>query len=96
MRSSVLKHIGNNKMFALVGEREGAVYINLKCEPTRADFLRSRFDAVTPGWHMNKVHWNTVAMGAGTSCVSDVSAEDLYDMIQHSFDLTKPKKKMRK
>ena len=93
--SAVLKHGGNKKMFALIGERNGEVYINLKCEPMRADFLRSVFESVTPGWHMNKVHWNTVTMGAGTSCASDVSTEELYDMIQHSFDLTKPKERNR-
>lgn len=85
MDSPVMKHSGNGKMFALIGERNGAVYINLKCEPMRADFLRSVYTGVTPGWHMNKVHWNTVTMGG------DVPAEELYDMIQHSFNLTKPK-----
>lgn len=88
--SAVMKHSGNNKMFALIGERNGAVYINLKCELMRADFLRSIFKSVTPGWHMNKVHWNTVAMDG------DVPEPDLYDMIQHSFDLTKPKVKRAK
>lgn len=83
--SAVMKHSGNNKMFALIGERDGGVYINLKCEPMRADFLRSTFVNVTPGWHMNKVHWNTVTVGG------DVPLADLYNMIQHSFDLTKPK-----
>lgn len=83
--SAVMRHKGNGKMFALIGERNGAVYINLKCEPMRADFLRSVFRSVTPGWHMNKVHWNTVTMGG------DVGGDELYEMIQHSFDLTKPK-----
>jgi predicted DNA-binding protein (MmcQ/YjbR family) len=93
--AAVMRHKGNNKMFALIGERSGAVYINLKCEPMRADFLRSVFVSVTPGWHMNKVHWNTVTMGAGTSCASDVPAGELYNMIQHSFDLTKPGTKQK-
>ena len=85
--SAVMKHSGNGKMFALIGERNGTVYINLKCEPMRADFLRRLYKGVAPGWHMNKTHWNTVTMGA------DVPAADLHGMIRHSFDLTKPSKK---
>lgn len=88
--NAIMKHSGNNKMFALIGERNGAVYINLKCEPMQADFLRSVYQSVTPGWHMNKAHWNTIAMGG------DVPVEDLYDMIQHSFDLTKPRVRKHK
>ena len=88
--TAILKHIGNKKMFAMVDEKDGVAYINLKCEPLRADFLRQTFESVTPGWHMNKVHWNTVTMGG------DVPDGDLYDMIQHSFDLTKPKEKKAK
>lgn len=88
--NAVMRHSGNKKMFALVFEKDGIAYINLKCEPMRADFLRSVFESVTPGWHMNKVHWNTIAMGG------DVSEGDLHDMIQHSFDLTKPKVRKKK
>ena len=83
--AAVMRHGGNGKMFALIGERGGRAYINLKCDPMRADFLRRVYKGVTPGWHMNKVHWNTVTMGC------DVLEEELYDMVRHSFDLTKPK-----
>jgi predicted DNA-binding protein (MmcQ/YjbR family) len=34
--------------------------INLKCDPELAVQLREEFDAVCPGYHMNKKHWNTV------------------------------------
>lgn len=83
--SAVIRLSGNRKLFALIRERNGAVDINLKCEPMRADYLRSVFESITPGWHMNKAHWNTVTMGG------DVPAEELYDLIRHSFELTKPK-----
>lgn len=85
--SAVLKHRGNSKMFALIGVRNGTTYINLKCEPMRADFLRGVYQSVSPGWHMNKVHWNTITLGG------DVPEADLHEMIQHSFHLTKPKKR---
>ncbi len=88
--TAVLKHMGNKKMFALVSENDGIACVNLKCDPTKAEFLRSIFKSVTPGWHMNKTHWNTVSMGG------DVPETELYDMIQHSFDLTKPKERKSK
>src|SRR5207253_9604010 len=35
---------------------------NAKCDPELALELRERFGGITPGWHMNKRHWNTVAL----------------------------------
>ena len=34
--------------------------VNLKCDPERAIELRERYPGITPGYHMNKQHWNTV------------------------------------
>ena len=86
----VIKHRGNGKMFALVGETDGRPSINLKCEPMRADFLRSAYQDVRPGYHMNKTHWNTVVTGG------DVAYDDLVQMISDSYDLVKPKVRKRK
>jgi predicted DNA-binding protein (MmcQ/YjbR family) len=55
--------------------------VNLKCDPDRALELRARHDAIRPGYHMNKRHWNTVDLD-GT-----VADEDLREMIDHSYDL---------
>ena len=87
--TALVRHIGNKKMFALVDHLHGRLQITLKCEPMKADFLRSVFAGVIPGYHMNKEHWNTVYVD------SDVPEQELYEMIQHSFDLTKPKLKTR-
>ena len=74
------------KSFALIFERDG-LCVNLKCEPMRADFLRRAFpDAVTPAYHMNKEHWNTVKPDL-------VSREDLEAMIDESYELTRPKRR---
>ncbi len=51
-----------NKMFALVGLEWKPLGINLKCDPEDAQILRSQFMAITPGYHMNKDHWNTVIL----------------------------------
>ena len=85
--TAVIRHCGNKKMFALIDEKDSIPYINLKCEPMRADFLRNAYQSVKPGWHMNKTHWITVTMHG------DVLDTELFDMIISSFDLTKPKKK---
>jgi predicted DNA-binding protein (MmcQ/YjbR family) len=34
--------------------------INIKCHPDKAIELRERYEAVQPGYHMSKVHWNTI------------------------------------
>jgi len=68
------------KMFALT-DLENFESINLKCDPETAIELRERYDGVTPGYHMNKKHWNTVATRAG------IPDKLLYEWIRHSYDL---------
>ena len=82
---TVMRHRVNKKSFALIYERNGKLYINLKCDPTEADFLRQAFVDVTPAYHMNKVHWNTVAPGG------DVPDDVLRRMIERSYHLIEPK-----
>lgn len=53
----VFKVLG--KMFALTNVAN-FTSINLKCDPEEAIELRETYDAVQPGYHMNKKHWNTV------------------------------------
>ncbi len=36
--------------------------INIKCDPEKAVEIREKYDSVTPGYHMNKTHWNTVLL----------------------------------
>ena len=69
-----------NKMFAL-SNIETYDFVNLKCDPERAILLREEFEGISPGWHMNKVHWNSVKTSA------DVDDELFRELIQHSYDL---------
>ncbi|MDR2817547.1 MAG: MmcQ/YjbR family DNA-binding protein [Oscillospiraceae bacterium] len=87
---TVMRHRVNKKSFALICERKGKLCVNLKCNPFEADFLRQAFEGVTPAYHMNKVHWNTVVAG------SDVSDEELKRQIQSSYDLICPKERRTK
>jgi predicted DNA-binding protein (MmcQ/YjbR family) len=48
-----------NKMFALTG-LTGDLKVSLKCDPEKAVELREHYDFVRPGYHMSKVHWNTI------------------------------------
>lgn len=82
---TVMRHRTNRKGFAHIYERNGKLCVNLKCEPLEADFLRQAFADVTPAYHMNKVHWNTVTLGG------DVPGDELKRMVERSYGLIKPK-----
>lgn len=70
------------KMFATFGIRQdGTENINLKCDPEQALALRDVFEAVIPGYHMSKKHWNTVILN-GT-----VPKHEIERMVDHSYAL---------
>ncbi len=62
----VYKVVG--KIFAILSENlvpgtpAKMASLNLKCDPTEALMLRQIFPAITPGYHMNKQHWNTLLL----------------------------------
>ena len=68
------------KVFAIVADEADPPNISLKCEPEIAVALRESYDAVIPGYHLNKKHWNTV--------IADGSVDDqMSDWIDDSYDL---------
>lgn len=72
------------KMFALSSLKEwenGTPSLNLKCDPQKALELRAEYEAINPGWHMSKIHWNTI------DCNSDVPDKMMYELIHHSYEL---------
>ncbi|PCJ27709.1 MAG: MmcQ-like protein [Flavobacteriales bacterium] len=69
-----------NKMFALTGIDDFA-FINLKCDPEKAQELREKYDGVTQGYHMNKTLWNSVYTN------KDVSDKLIFQWIDESYDL---------
>ncbi|MET1255594.1 MmcQ/YjbR family DNA-binding protein [Aliikangiella maris] len=70
-----------HKMFGLIAEDENPPRINLKCDPDQAVALRDMFDAVLPGYHMNKKHWNTVILD------DSIPQGEIESMIDHSYQL---------
>lgn len=77
-------------MFALT-DLQDELSINLKSLPEKAIDLREHYPCVLPGYHMNKVHWNTV--------IIDGSVDDslIRQWIDESYNLVlsgiKPKKR---
>ena len=69
------------KMFALFSLEKHPLQINLKCEPDKAIELRERYQSVIPGYHMNKIHWNTIVIDG------ELSKELIEDLVHHSYDL---------
>jgi predicted DNA-binding protein (MmcQ/YjbR family) len=69
------------RMFAILAWEENPLRLNLKCDPERAVALREQHAAITPGYHMNKRHWNTLILDG--SLPDDL----VYDLIDHSYDL---------
>ena len=70
------------KVFALTGLDSESFEVNIKCDPERAIELReSHPGQITPGYHMNKKHWNTVAFDDGLSNAL------LTELTLHSYQL---------
>lgn len=78
------------KMYALTNV-DTFESINLKCEPVRALELRSTYEEIKPGYHMNKKHWNTVITSGS------LTDRMIFDLIEHSYHLVVEKlpKKLR-
>lgn len=82
--STVFKVAGRDpckgKMFGLIMHLNGELVLNLKCEPALADQQRSEHPQITPGYHMNKKHWNSVRAGLDPNLMREL-IEDSYDLV---------------
>ncbi|MCF3961496.1 MmcQ/YjbR family DNA-binding protein [Streptomyces fuscigenes] len=69
------------KIFAFCAPAEEPLKVSLKCDPEEAVRLRAAHPAITPGWHLNKRHWNTVTVpGLPPRMVREL-IEDSYDLV---------------
>ena len=74
-----------DKVFALVSLvkwESGQQGINLKCDPDYAEELRADYDSITPGYHMNKKHWNTINL-----TMNQITPLFLSQLIDHSYEM---------
>ena len=72
------------KMFALSSLSQwekGEPSVNLKCDPDKAEELRAQYDDIKPGFHMSKIHWNTININ------KDVSDSVVIKLIDDSYEL---------
>jgi len=70
------------KMFALSGLDGEPLQLSVKCEPDLAVQLRATYPAITPGYHLNKRHWNTITLDGSLpdQMVADLLG-DSYDLV---------------
>lgn len=72
---------GSKKAFLWTYEMEGKIHLNVKVSPEWRDLWRQAYEAVIPGYHQNKEHWNTIILD-GT-----IPDDDVKRMIAESYDL---------
>lgn len=70
-----------SKMFALTQRTDNPYNLSLKCEPFLSQDLRKDYPGIKPGYHLNKIHWNTVELDGS------IEDEKIYWMIDLSYDL---------
>ena len=70
-----------SKFFAFINIDKERDAISLKCDPLLAVAFREEYKGVTPGYHLNKRHWNTVYGDM------DVPMEKVLEMIDMSYNL---------
>ena len=69
------------KIFALMTRSAGQDSISLKCDPNYAEILRQQYKSITPGYHLNKRHWNTVQLDGS------IPDKEVKEFVDHSYDL---------
>ncbi len=71
------------KVFLLCPLDSDEFKFNVKCDPELAVELRENYSCISPGYHMNKKHWNTITPD------SSVSIKQIKEWIDHSYELVK-------
>jgi len=69
------------KIFLLASLDSIPLQFNLKCEPEKAIELREEYEAVRPGYHMNKRHWNTIIIDGS------IAVNKILEWIDDSYNL---------
>ena len=70
-----------SKIFILASLDSIPLQINLKCDPGKVVELREEYEAVQPGYHMNKKHWNTIIIDGS------IPNKKILEWIDHSYNL---------
>ncbi|MGM0216333.1 MmcQ/YjbR family DNA-binding protein [Enterococcus sp. AZ109] len=71
------------KMFGMMSpEAQETSAITLKGPPEKNEELRELYSDISPGYHMNKKHWNSIALST-----TQLSDQEIEGMIQLSYHL---------
>jgi predicted DNA-binding protein (MmcQ/YjbR family) len=71
-----------DKMFVLQGDdNKGNQIITVKLKPEFGELLRFQYEDIIPGYHMNKVHWNSLLLDG------DVPDDVVREMLDESYEL---------
>lgn len=84
---TAMRHKSNDKIFALIFEKDNQIWINVKAKPEWGAFWRQTYDAVVPAFHMNKQHWISIILD-GT-----MTEEQIFPLIAESHAITEQKRK---
>ena len=68
------------KIFLLMSLEKQPLAFNVKTEPGWSEELREQYPEITPGYHMNKKHWNTIY-------TQGLKRDLLLKLVDHSYDL---------
>lgn len=72
---------GSKRAFLWTYELEGMMQLNVKVSPEWRDLWRQAYEAVIPGYHQNKEHWNTIILD------DTIPDNEVKRMIAESYDL---------
>jgi len=77
-----IRYLVRGKMFAFVAnDNKGRAIITVKLEPEFGMQLREQYEDIVAGYHMNKVHWNSLYLAG------NVPDEVLKKMLDQSHEL---------
>lgn len=78
------------KIFAITRLEEKPLAVSLKIDPELGESLRATYEAIEPGYHLNKRHWVTITLGG------DADDDVIGGLIEDSNALVLPKKRTTK
>jgi predicted DNA-binding protein (MmcQ/YjbR family) len=77
-----VRYMIKDKMFVLQGDdNKGNLIITVKLNPEFGELLRLKYEDIIPGYHMNKVHWNSLFLAG------DVPDDVVKEMLDESYNL---------
>ncbi|HUC96015.1 MAG TPA: MmcQ/YjbR family DNA-binding protein [Candidatus Saccharimonadia bacterium] len=76
-------YVTNDEMFALVTKNKDPINLSLRCDKNLGLLLQKKYESVMSGHRLNKNKWITLVLSG------QLSLDDIYDLIVHSYNLAK-------